>query len=441
MLSIAAPFNKDAAIPAGEVTVRDVAGLYIYDNTLLGITLTGAQVKAYLEWSAQYFKKVAGAGPFTPDQVTNALTDTAPDGTPDYNYDIMGGLDAPLTYSIDIAQGAGSRIVGLSYAGAAVQDGDEFVVAINNYRQGGGGGFPGVTACAGGLQPAGRDPPAAHRLGDGERSDRPAELLLGRLAAHRERRNRRHPALSSASVQWPGRSAGPLHCRGSAPHRGPGEGRATMAGDTGRESSVTIEVDYAGMRVLRGMAGDQAGWVGRAADHASSRCSPAPFSSGLLALFGGAYRDAHTTMVQALDASAEAAGRTEDTIAATIRNYRELDVRSSQRMRTIESDVRQVSADYAPPSGDSPLPVPTSVKNSGDVAALPGDGVVDEMDDRGVPRHRAGPPRGDDPYPGGVGSVVDLANNTVDVVNAGGSALDALGDGAESDDFIRRHSR
>ena len=42
VLSIAAPFNKAAAIPAGDVTVRDVAGLYIYDNTLLGIVLTGA---------------------------------------------------------------------------------------------------------------------------------------------------------------------------------------------------------------------------------------------------------------------------------------------------------------------------------------------------------------------------------------------------------------
>ncbi len=40
VLSIAAPFNKAAAIPAGDVTVRDVAGLYIYDNTLLGIAFT-----------------------------------------------------------------------------------------------------------------------------------------------------------------------------------------------------------------------------------------------------------------------------------------------------------------------------------------------------------------------------------------------------------------
>jgi 2',3'-cyclic-nucleotide 2'-phosphodiesterase/3'-nucleotidase len=145
VLSIAAPFNKDAAIPQGEVTVRDVAGLYIYDNTLLGITLTGAQVKDYLEKSATYFKQVTSAGPFAPSAVTNAVTDTAPNGTPDYNYDIMGGLDAALTYDIDIAKAPGSRIVGLAYDGVAVGDTEEFVVAINNYRQSGGGGFPHVT--------------------------------------------------------------------------------------------------------------------------------------------------------------------------------------------------------------------------------------------------------------------------------------------------------
>jgi 2',3'-cyclic-nucleotide 2'-phosphodiesterase/3'-nucleotidase len=145
VLSIAAPFNKNAAIPAGEVTVKDVAGLYIYDNTLLGIVLTGSQIKDYLETSASYFKQVSGSGPFKPEDVTNAVTATAPNGTPDYNYDIMGGLKDELTYDIDIAQPVGSRIKNLAFQGSAIDPAGQFVIAINNYRQSGGGNFPHVT--------------------------------------------------------------------------------------------------------------------------------------------------------------------------------------------------------------------------------------------------------------------------------------------------------
>lgn len=146
VLSIAAPFNRAAAIPEGEVTVRDVAGLYIYDNTLLAVQITGAQLRDYLEFSVRYFKQVSGAGPFTMEEVTQAPTPSAPNGTPDYNYDIVAGLDAPLTYEIDLAVPAGSgRVTKLSYAGAPVADDQVFALAINNYRQSGGGNFPHVS--------------------------------------------------------------------------------------------------------------------------------------------------------------------------------------------------------------------------------------------------------------------------------------------------------
>jgi 2',3'-cyclic-nucleotide 2'-phosphodiesterase/3'-nucleotidase len=144
VLAIAAPFNRAAAIPAGEVSIRDVAGLYVFDNTLLAVTMNGTQIKEYLEFSAQYFKQVTGTGPFPPDQVTNAPTPTAPNGTPDYNYDILGGLSKPLTYKIDIAKAPGARITDLAYDGAPVAADQQFVVAVNNYRQSGGGNFPHV---------------------------------------------------------------------------------------------------------------------------------------------------------------------------------------------------------------------------------------------------------------------------------------------------------
>ncbi|WP_159500377.1 bifunctional UDP-sugar hydrolase/5'-nucleotidase [Microbacterium sp. 18062] len=141
VVSQASPFSRTSRFPQGEVTIRDIAGLYIYENTLRGVLLTGAQLKDYLEYSARYFVQVEEGAVFDPATGTNAAYPDRPSGVPDYNYDALSGLD----YTIDISRDLGDRIQGLSYPdGAPVDDDDELVLAVNNYRQSGGGAFPHV---------------------------------------------------------------------------------------------------------------------------------------------------------------------------------------------------------------------------------------------------------------------------------------------------------
>ncbi|MFI6206646.1 bifunctional metallophosphatase/5'-nucleotidase [Streptomyces sp. NPDC051041] len=136
VIAQASPFSRTSEIPAGDVTIRDLSSLYVYDNTLVAKLMTGAQVRAYLEYSAEYFVRTAADAVVDVDRLTNA------NGRPDYNYDYVSGL----SYEIDIAQPAGSRIRNLTYGGAALDDAQQFVLAVNNYRANGGGAFPHVAS-------------------------------------------------------------------------------------------------------------------------------------------------------------------------------------------------------------------------------------------------------------------------------------------------------
>lgn len=124
ILSTTPIFDTRSGFGAGEVTIGQVLQLYPYENTLRGIRITGDQLKAFLEHSARYYLA---------DQGRVALN-AAVAG---YNFDVVSGAE----YAIDLRLPVGSRIRGLSVNGRPVQPTDQFTLAINSYRQGGGGGY------------------------------------------------------------------------------------------------------------------------------------------------------------------------------------------------------------------------------------------------------------------------------------------------------------
>jgi len=124
-LASTAVFDVGARIDSGPVTVGEIARLYPYENTLSAVRITGAQLRAYLEYSARYYGTYGTSEPPVHADV------------PGYNFDVVSGAD----YTIDLSRPAGSRITSLSVRGRPVSDADTFTLALNNYRRSGGGGY------------------------------------------------------------------------------------------------------------------------------------------------------------------------------------------------------------------------------------------------------------------------------------------------------------
>ncbi|QYK10647.1 bifunctional 2',3'-cyclic-nucleotide 2'-phosphodiesterase/3'-nucleotidase [Shewanella mangrovisoli] len=158
VLSASAPFKaggrhgttSDAdqyvQVDKGALTFKNAADLYLYPNTMVAVKATGAELKDWLECSANQFNQIDPTKT-TPQELINW------DGHPTYNFDVLDGL----TYKIDVTQPSkfdrdcavvnanANRIVDLSYTDASgkVFTGEEFaakefIVASNNYRAFGG---------------------------------------------------------------------------------------------------------------------------------------------------------------------------------------------------------------------------------------------------------------------------------------------------------------
>jgi len=127
-VSMVASFNPEARIAKGPVSVRDIAGLYVYENTLVVLEVTGQQLKDALEHSAKYFKD------YVPGKSASDLVD---EKIPGYNFDIAEGV----TYDLDISKPPGQRIQNLRFHGQPLAPSKKLRLATNNYRVNGGGGY------------------------------------------------------------------------------------------------------------------------------------------------------------------------------------------------------------------------------------------------------------------------------------------------------------
>ena len=127
-VSMAACFNTDARISKGTVTVREIASLYEYENTLVTLELTGQQIKDALEHSARYFKEY---------QAGKSLSELVDTRIPGYNFDMAEGV----TYDLDLTKPFGQRIQNLKFKGQPLSPTQKLRVVTNNYRVNGGGGF------------------------------------------------------------------------------------------------------------------------------------------------------------------------------------------------------------------------------------------------------------------------------------------------------------
>ncbi len=122
-LSISAPLTSGNAaniIPAGDIVLGDLFRLYRYENWFYQITMTGKEVKTWLEFAA-----------------TNVRADgTATNLT---YYDVIYGDG--FYYEINAKAPEGSRVTKMTYNGADVSDDQVFTVVLNNYRYNGGGNY------------------------------------------------------------------------------------------------------------------------------------------------------------------------------------------------------------------------------------------------------------------------------------------------------------
>lgn len=119
-VSAAALFKDTSDLPEGNINYGNIFDIYKFDNTLYRVKVTGAELKAYMEWAAECYNQWQEGDiniSFDPEY-------------PGYLYDMFQGVD----YEIDLSQPKGQRIKNVMFKGAPLADDQVLTLAVNNYR-------------------------------------------------------------------------------------------------------------------------------------------------------------------------------------------------------------------------------------------------------------------------------------------------------------------
>ena len=139
-ISFAAPLSFDATIDSGDIYVSDMFNLYKYENMLYTMSLSGQEIKDYLEMSYDLWTNTMQS---SDDHILRFRDDAKGEDMthvgfkyPSYNFDSAAGIK----YTVDVTKPRGEKITILSMAnGSAFDFNATYKVAINSYRGNGGG--------------------------------------------------------------------------------------------------------------------------------------------------------------------------------------------------------------------------------------------------------------------------------------------------------------
>jgi len=146
-ISFASPLSFNTTIDSGWIKVGELFKLYHYENYLYIMSLTGEEIKDYLEYSfGNWFNEMTSSSDHLLKFKTNpdgSIKYSARTGHPEleevyYNFSCAAGIN----YTVDVSRPAGERVNIITMSDGSTFSFDKtYTVAINSYRGSGGGGL------------------------------------------------------------------------------------------------------------------------------------------------------------------------------------------------------------------------------------------------------------------------------------------------------------